>query len=636
MASPVPVSVVIPTFNGHSRLPALIGALEACGPVVVVLDDLHELGSADATASLQAFVDAVPPTTTVAAVGRGPLPLELARRRLQGTVVELDAADLRFSPAEATAAVESVGPALSTDVISSIIDRCEGWPAGVVLATIALRDGAGAENFSGSGGLIGEYLVEEVLSTLDDEVTTFLLESAVVPRFSAELLNSLLQRQDSAAMLEALSRSGNLFLTALDTEGVWYRYHPLFRELLLDRLRTEAPVRFRAIASRAAELSAAAGDIDGAVLHALAAGDRPTAAALVGRDAVRLGFDGRAGVLARRIALLDERTVAEFPDAAIACAWLGVVTGDAELIQRSLLQAATADLGQPLSDGTASVKVAAALVSSLVGVNGVREVLRHAEIVRSAGDHLVNRWWGAATVMKGAAESMIGNNAAARALLESALPVIGDLPGFHAAALAHLALLDLGDGDDLGSVARSAQAKEIADSHDLCDAVPMVVVYAVSAVTAARIGDDDAARAAVAVTERLLGRLGTLAARTALLGHGLLAWTAALLGDPDLMNRHLDAAQRARKREPDASALARRIDRVRALAAGGDRGPLTAAELRLLPHLATHLSLQQISQELQVGRETAKSQSASIYRKLGVASRSAAVSEARRIGLLPD
>ncbi len=622
-----------PVFT--SSLPSLIRALEACGPVVVLLDDLHELRSPDAVGILQSFVDTAPSTTTVAVLGRGPLPLELARRRLQRTVVELDTADLKFSRAEAAAAIASVGATLTPEATSWIIDRCEGWPAGVVLAAMAVRDGTGAENFTGSGGLIGDYLVEEVLSALDEKMTTFLLESAVVPRFSADLLDTLLQRQDSAMLLEALSRSGNLFLTSLDTERIWYRYHPLFRDLLLDRLRSRTPARFREIASRAAGLSAAAGDIDGAVLLALAADDRPTAAALVGRDAVRLGFDGRAGVLGRRIALLDEQTVAQYPDAAIACAWLGVTTGDAELIQRSLLQAVAADRGQPLSDGTSSVKVAVALVSSLVGVNGVREVLRQSEIVRSAGDHLVNRWWAAATVMKGSAESMIGNTTAARTLLESALPVIGDLPGFHAAALAHLALLDLTEGDGAGSTARSAQARVIADSHDLCDVVPMVVVYGVSAVTAARLGDQATARAAATATERLLDRLGSLAARTALLGHGLLAWTAALLADADLLTRHLEAAERARRREPEATALSRRLDRVRALSTGGDRRPLTAAELRLLPHLATHLSLQQISEDLRIGRETAKSQSASIYRKLGVSSRSAAVTEAKRIGLLP-
>ncbi len=616
-------------------LPALIGALEEHGPMVVLLDDLHELSSTDAVDTLQAFVDVAPSTVTVAAVGRGPLPLDLARRRLHRTVVELDTDDLRFSRAEAAAAIESVDATLTSEATSSIVERCEGWPAGVVLAAMAVRGGTHADNFTGSSGLIADYLIEEVLSALDDDTTTFLLESAVPDRFSAQSLDIVLQRQDSARVLESLARSGELFLTSLDAERVWYRHHPLFRDLLLARLRAAAPVRLRDIASRAADLCSAAGDIDGAVVQALMAQDRAKAAALVGREAVQLGFDGRAAVLARRVGLLDELTIAEFPDAAIACAWLGVTMGDAELIQRSLLQAGAGDHGQPLADGTPSAKVAVALVSSLVGVKGVQDVVRQAEIVRSAGDHLTNRWWGAATVMKGAAEAMIGNNAAARTLLESALPVIGDLPGFHAAALAHLALLDLDDGDDAAGAACSAQARAITDEHDLRDLVPMVVVYAVSAVTSARIGDDTAARAAVADSERLLGRLGSLAARTALLGHSLLAWTATLLADTDLLTRHLEAAERVRRREPDATALSRRVDRVRALSMGGDRRPLTAAELRLLPHLSSHLSLRQISENLRIGRETAKSQSASIYRKLGVSSRSAAVTEAERIGLLP-
>ncbi len=148
----------------------------------------------------------------------------------------------------------------------------------------------------------------------------------------------------------------------------------------------------------------------------------------------------------------------------------------------------------------------------------------------------------------------------------------------------------------------------------------MVVVYAASAVMSARGGDLERCREAIGITEKLLDRLGNLAARTALLGHGLLAWAAVVIHDPDLMSRHLDAADRARLREPDAVALAQRVDRVRAMAAGKTR-PLTAAELRLLPYLATHFSLQRIAEELLVGRETAKSQATSIYRKLGVASR---------------
>ncbi len=281
------------------------------------------------------------------------------------------------------------------------------------------------------------------------------------------------------------------------------------------------------------------------------------------------------------------------------------------------------------------MEVAAALIGSLVGVAGIDDVVHYADVVRAAGDSLVNPWWGAATVMKGAAEAMLGHVARARSLLESALPVTEDLPGFQAAALAHLSLLDLGAGDDEGAIERSDAARTLADKYDLCDVVPVVVVYAVSAVMAARVGDVPAARRSVTVTENLLGRLGQLAARTALLGHGLLAWTAAVLHDPELLSTHLDAADRARRREPGATALSRRVDRVRAMAAG-DAHPLTAAELRLLPYLSTHFSLQQIAAELVVGRETVKSQATSIYRKLGVSSRAEAVAEARRIGLLVE
>ena len=115
----------------------------------------------------------------------------------------------------------------------------------------------------------------------------------------------------------------------------------------------------------------------------------------------------------------------------------------------------------------------------------------------------------------------------------------------------------------------------------------------------------------------------------------MLAWTAAVIQDPDLLGIHLEAAERARRREPDAVALSQRVDRVRAMAAGGTR-PLTAAELRLLPYLATHFSLQRIAEELVVSRETVKSQATSVYRKLGVKSRGEAVAEARRVGLLAD
>ncbi|MFV8295112.1 AAA family ATPase [Mycolicibacterium fortuitum] len=619
-------------------VPAFVKALEDSGPTVLVLDDVHELSARAALDTLRAVVDLAPESATIALVGRQKPPLELARRRLEGRVVEVGIAELQLSGAEATAAFAAVGGHADKSTIERVLDKCEGWAAGVVMAALALRDGAPAEAVTGRHRLVANYLVEEVLSALDPETATFLTESATLDRFSADELDGLLGRTDSAAMIEAITRSGNIFLISLDAQGVWYRYHQLFGDLLRARLRDREPDRFRQLAARAADRLAQTGDIDGALVQALAAGDHARAAALVGIDAVRLGFDGRAGVLARRLSLLDEQTFTDYPDAAIARAWLGVMTGNAELIQRSLLTAAAADSGQQLADGTPSVEVAAALIGSLLGVGGVSEVIRHAETVCGAGDHLVNPWWGAATTMKGAALSMLGESGPARVALESALPVIEDLPGFQAAALAHLAALDLGNGDLSAAVARTDTARSIVDARDLSDMVPMVVVYAVDALVRGRRGDVAGARSAVRATERLLDRLGDLSARTALMAHVLVAATAVEVDDTELCERHLSEAQRAHRREPDAVAMGLWLDRIRTLSvarsARGARPSLTTAELRLLPHLATHLSLQRIADELVIGRETVKSQAKSIYRKLDVSSRAAAVAEAERLGLL--
>lgn len=619
---------------------AFVRALESCGPVVLVLDDVHELSASAAVDTLRAVVDLAPNSTTLALIGRQLPALDLARRRLQGYVVEIGIPELKLSGSEGAAAFAALGAGMDKATIARVLDKCEGWAAGVVMAALALRDGAPAEAVTGRHRLVADYLVEEVLSQLEPDTVTFLTESAVLDRFCADELDALLGRTDSAAMLDAITHSGNMFLVSLDAQGVWYRYHQLFGDLLRARLRDRDPDRFRELAARAADRLAQAGDVDGALTQALAADDRAQAAALVGMDAVRLGFDGRVGVLARRLSLIDEQTFADYPDAAIARAWLGVMNGDAELIQRSLLTASAADGGEPLSDGTPSVEVAAALIGSLIGVGGVGEVIRHAETVRSAGDHLVNPWWGAATTMKGTALSMLGEAAQARATLESALPVTEDLPGFQAAALAHLAALDLLDGDLSAAVEHTASARSIVDSRDLSDMVPMVVVYAVDALVRARRGDVAGARSAVSATERLVDRLGDLSARTALMAHVLVAGAAVEIDDTELCDRHLVEAQRAHRRETEAVGVGQWLDRIRTLSAArtarGARSSLTAAELRLLPYLATHLSLQRIADELILGRETVKSQATSIYRKLAVASRAAAVAEAGRLGLLSE
>lgn len=633
-------SALLQYLRGPSRspqtqlAPVVIGALEACGSIVVVLDDTHELTAPDAVEMLSTLVGTTPTTSTMVLSGRHVPPLDLARRRLQHRVVEVGTDELKLTAAEATEVFLTVGGSTDHGVVASVVDKCEGWAAGVLLASLALRDGADVATLTGRHRLVSEYLVAEVLDQLDDSIVTFLTESSVLERFCAKLLDGLLGRRDSADMLEKIVRSGNHFLISLDAERVWYRYHRMFGDLLRARLRDRDPIRFRLLAKQAADLLAASGDVDGALRQAIAAGDHAQAADLVGRDAARLGFDGRAGVLARRLGQLDEQTFAVFPDAAIARAWLGLTTGDAELIHSSLALAVRADRGQPMADGSPSVTATAALIEAAVGMGGIQKVVEHADVVLAQGGHLTNPWWGAANTVKGGALSMLGETAHARQLLEPAVLATAEFPGIHAAAQAHLALLDLDEGDWGAATTNAAAARAIADEHDLCDVVPMIVVYGVDALVNARLGNVDAARAAAAATERLLAGLGFLAARTALLGHVLLARAAVDLDDRVLLRRHLDSADRARKREPGAAGLIRRLDEVRTLTEVVPGQPaLTKAEQRLLPYLATHLSLQRIAEDLTIGRETAKSQATSIYRKLAVSSRAAAVAEAERLGL---
>ncbi|MEX3770489.1 AAA family ATPase, partial [Mycolicibacterium fortuitum] len=240
---------------------AFVKALENSGLTVLVLDDVHELSARAALDTLRTIVDLTPESATIVLVGRQKAPLELTKRYLEGRVVEVGIAELQLSHAEATAAFAAVGGDADEATIKRVLDKCEGWAAGVVMAALALRDGASAEVVTGRHRLVAAYLVEEVLGQLDADTATFLTESAMLDRFSADELDALLGRTDSAAMLDAITRSGNMFLFCLDSQGIWYRYHQLFGDMLRARLRDRDPDRFRRLASRAADRLARAGDI---------------------------------------------------------------------------------------------------------------------------------------------------------------------------------------------------------------------------------------------------------------------------------------------------------------------------------------------------------------------------------------
>ena len=271
---------------------ALDAAASLPWDAVLILEDLHLIRSAETYETLDRFVDAMPPTLHLVVATRHDPPLRLSRLRAQGELVELRADDLRFDGEEARHFFAAVpGVALRDDEVAALVERTEGWVAGLRLAALSLEGRADPrEVIAGFGGIqldIADYLTEEVLARQAEPVVSFRLQTSILDRLTAPLCDAVTGRGDGQEMLERLERH-NLFLLPLDDHRGWYRYHGLFAELLRSRLRRDAPDREAALHRRAAAWYEEHGLPLDAVRHAVLAEDTAEAAAVLERAADRL------------------------------------------------------------------------------------------------------------------------------------------------------------------------------------------------------------------------------------------------------------------------------------------------------------------------------------------------------------
>ncbi|MGY4769112.1 tetratricopeptide repeat protein [Kribbella sp. CWNU-51] len=255
------------------------------GSTVLALDDYHVIEAPEVHAAMTFLLDHLPPRATIAITTRADPPLPLARLRSRGELIELRAADLRFTPAETDAFLNQVmGLDLAPAHVTALENRTEGWAVGLQLAAVSMRgqDDAAAfiEAFAGSHRFVLDYLVEEVLRGQPDETREFLLGTSVLRELSGPLCDALTGRTDGQKTLEALER-GNLFLVPLDASRQWYRYHHLFGDALSARLAQQHPAKLRELHRAASQWHAENGTVADAVTHALAAGDSERAADLV-------------------------------------------------------------------------------------------------------------------------------------------------------------------------------------------------------------------------------------------------------------------------------------------------------------------------------------------------------------------
>jgi LuxR family maltose regulon positive regulatory protein len=281
LQSPQPVST-------ESILTALLNEIVALpGNFILVLDDYHVVDARAVDNALTFVLEHMPPQMHLVIATREDPHLPLSRLRARGQLLEIRAADLRFTPAEAAEFLNQVmGLNLAAEKISALETRTEGWIAGLQLAALSMQGQQDTSSFiqafTGSHRFVLDYLLEEVLHQQSEDVQTFLLCTSILDQLCGPLCGAVLQDTSASGQetLEYLEHA-NLFIVPLDNERCWYRYHHLFADVLRMHLMAEQPDRVCALHGRASEWYEHNGSMDNAIRHALAAGDFARAANLI-------------------------------------------------------------------------------------------------------------------------------------------------------------------------------------------------------------------------------------------------------------------------------------------------------------------------------------------------------------------
>ena len=357
-----------PDFNGQAMVDRVLSELAGQrGPIILIIDDLHELTSPDALAQLTRLLTSLPGDVHAVLATRRDLPLRLQQLRLAGELAEIRAADLRFSECETRELLDASGIALSDAGAALLHQRTEGWAAGLRLAAISLADHPDPERFvaefSGSDRTVAEYLIAEMLERQPDDVKDLLLRTSVLDRVNGELADLLTGRPGSEPILLALE-DANAFVVSLDPERTWFRYHHLFADLLRLELRRALPAEVPALHRRAAAWYIQHGQVADAVRHTQAAGDWPGAARLLTDYSFSLTLDGQTQTMQALLRAFPRG--ADHPELAVVHATVDLVQGRLDeaaahlAVAETYAQTAPPDRQRRLQVAIASLKLSLA------------------------------------------------------------------------------------------------------------------------------------------------------------------------------------------------------------------------------------------------------------------------------------
>jgi LuxR family maltose regulon positive regulatory protein len=348
-AQPPPVEAALTTLLND------LGSV--AGDIVLVLDDYHVIDAPEVQEGMAFLLDHLPPCVHVVIASRADPALPLARWRVRGELVEIRAAELRFTPDEAAAYLnEMMGLQLAAGDVAALEGRTEGWIAALQLAALSMQ---GRENvagfiagFAGDDRYVVDYLAEEVLQRQPDRVQAFLLRTSILDRLSGPLCDAVTGQAGGKAMLEVLDR-GNLFLVPLDDRRRWYRYHHLFADVLQARLLDEQPGQVPGLHRRASAWYEQNGERSRAIGHALAAEDFGRAADLVELAIPAMRRTRQEAKVRGWLEVLPDEVVQVRPVLSVYFAGTLLVSGELEGVESRLrdaergLEPATGDPEEP-------------------------------------------------------------------------------------------------------------------------------------------------------------------------------------------------------------------------------------------------------------------------------------------------
>ena len=627
-------------------LPGLAALMDSrATPYVLVLDDVHLLRDNDCIRLLRTLAAAAPSGSALALLSRESAPSWLARARAERRLLELSADDLAFDADEVDSLLVSFGIGLRTADRAALLDRTEGWAVALYLEALALRESRpflprqGEPRGSGDLAFIRDYIESEVLDPMPAVSRDLLLRTSILDEIDPAACDAVLGRSDSGRLLEQLRRSTPLVTAG--GEGAGYRYHHLLHDTLRSVLVTSLDAdEVASLHGRAAAWYSRVGDVDAAVRHARQSADLDATAELIWPHVLFSVASGRPDRLKRWLDDLSPDEVAALRWLAMAAAWSALQAADRDTMRRWILRS-EAHAGRDWRERVAVDEYAASL-ATLEAIEGQVSLEEGARLGRDAlqGLRADDPWRSVAAFITGVCLTLQRDPGGVPLLLEA--QGLARAFGVHlleADSLSWRGILTLLAGDVATGTALVSESAALVEEHNLERFVTSANAFTAQALADSVRLDRERATYALAAARRLTVAGDGIAPWFHVCGRLVQARAALNLGDGPLARMLLAEARAHMTPDLARSAAQDMLEATEAVldvtaSHGGSVVALTAAEMRVLQFLPSHLSFPQIGEHLFLSANTVKTHALAIYRKLGATSRNEAVLRARSLGLV--